>query len=603
MAENQKISALSGIDISGFLSNIGHEVRIPMNMILGSAELISHENVNKKVHENINNIRQAADMLLGITEDIIDLIRIHNDNFFINLGEYKSEDLIVDIRSHLEGRASSAGISTELIVEDNLPFKLIGDIERIRMMVEKLVTNAISMTKEGKVTISLKQLPGGPGKIFLKFDITDGSDCEIPDDIVKIVSGADLSADNTTLKLEGNAVRIFLVKYISARMGGKLTARSSKSGKNTLSLLISQKTVGTGLCDDYDIDIDNTDMDGVYSAPSARVLIIDPEEAQQKKAIALFKRLDIDVDIVPSGAIALELVKLIGYDLILVGNGIADLNGADMVDAIRAIQGYESIPIYSYYAGEGRVSFEPEDCYMGVFSRESSLDDYRMLIGKSVSEEKINVVTSVDYSGDGLEVLEKLGLNTREALSNFNGDENEYRDVLISLCRSSDTKGKLLSHYVETYDYKNYIVAMHGILGVARVIGADWLATKSRELEKAAKQGIHTLIEKETPVLSNYFEKLLSSIRAVLTREQSKEVKGAIDKPDLISILKELRTYLADYQLDEVEELFFSLAQFSYPNAEVMENIHKAEEFMLAYNYESVIECIDEVLEILEREE
>ena len=78
---------ISRIDVSGFLTNIGHEVRIPMNMILGSADLISHENISKKVHESVNNIRQAADMLLGNIEDIIDLIRMSSGDLTINEAE------------------------------------------------------------------------------------------------------------------------------------------------------------------------------------------------------------------------------------------------------------------------------------------------------------------------------------------------------------------------------------------------------------------------------------------------------------------------------------------------------------------------------------
>lgn len=601
MADNLKNSGISNIDISGFLSNIGHEVRIPMNMILGSAELISHENVSKKVHENINNIRQAADMLLGITEDVIDLIRINNDDFSINVDEYKAEDLIVDIRSNLEGRASSAGVETSLTIDEKLPFRLIGDHERIRMMVEKLVSNAISMTNKGKVEISIKLLPGGPGKVFIKFDITDGSDKEIPEDIVRIVAG--MGSSDGSVKLEGNAVRVFLVRYIASRMSGKLTARSSKTGKNTFSLLVSQKTVGTGLCSDYDAadDLDEC-MDGVFSASGARILVVDANEAATKDIIRRFKRFDIDVDVVPSGAITIELVKFIKFDLILVGSGMADFDGKGVAESVRAIDGCENVPIYGYVAGEGKCAFEKTDCYDGMFYRDATTDEYKQLIRTTVSEEKINEVSSVEYTGEGLEVLEKLGLNTKEALSNFNGDEEEYKEVLIALCRSSDTKGKLLNHYIETHDYKNYIVAMHGILGVARVIGADWLATKSRELEKAAKQGIYTLIEKETGVLSDYFEKLLSSIRAVFSKEQSKEVKGAIEKDDLIALLNKLRSCLSEYQLDEVEQLFFSLATFSYPNTAVVERLHTAEALMMAYNYEGVIECIDEVLEILATE-
>ena len=75
---------------------------------------------------------------------------------------------------------------------------------------------------------------------------------------------------------------------------------------------------------------------------------------------------------------------------------------------------------------------------------------------------------------------------------------------------------------------------------------------------------------------------------------------GEISKEDLISIINELRGYLDEYQLDEVEELFFTLAQFSYPDPRVMELIHSAEQHMLDYNYTEVADCLDEVSSILD---
>ena len=588
---------ISRIDVSGFLTNIGHEVRIPMKMILGSADLISHENISKKVHESVNNIRQAADMLLGITEDIIDLIRMSNGTLTINEAEYKTEELLVDIRSNLEGRAHAAGIDVDFHIDGAVPYRLIGDLERIRLMVEKLVSNALALTSNGKMKFGIRIMKGGPGTCFVKFDIIDGSDKGLPDEIVKIVSGVELSPEDNLTTSDGNAVRVFLVKNLATMMGGKLTALSTRNGSNVLSLLLSQRMVGTTLVSDYDLaekELDeDAEPDEVFTASMARVLVVDVKEAASRDAVKVFKKFDIDVDIVDNGGQAIELCKLINYDVVLLGNNLQVFDPDTLRNSLVALEGTEGLMVAAY--GAGIEGFED------AFDPNGSFEEQKDFLKKYIPAEKINIVTRTQYTGDGLEALENLGLNTKGALANFNGDEKEYKEVLLTLCRSSDTKGKLLSHYLETHDYKNYIVAMHGILGVARVIGADWLATKSRELEKAAKQGIYSVIEKETSVLSDYFEKLLSSIKTVLSPEKVETVMGEIGKEDLLSIIDELRGYLADYQLDEVEELFFTLAQFSYPDPHVMELIHNAEQYMLDYSYADVASCLDEVKEILKQ--
>ncbi|MCR5521826.1 MAG: hybrid sensor histidine kinase/response regulator [Lachnospiraceae bacterium] len=588
---------ISRIDVSGFLTNIGHEVRIPMNMILGSADLISHENINKKIHDSVNNIRQAADMLLGMTEDIIDLIRMSSGDLVINESEYRTEELLVEIRSNLEGRALSAGIDVDIHIDGALPYRLIGDRERIRLMVEKLVSNALALTSSGNMKFGVRIMKGGAGTCFIKFDIIDGSDRELPEEIVKIVSGVEISADDNITTSDGNAVRVFIVKNLATMMGGKLTAISTRTGSNVLSLLIAQKTVGVGISSDYEIaeaEIENDDPETeIFSAPTARILIVDEAAAADRKVIHTFKKFLIDVDIVDNGEQAVELCRFIDYDVVLVGSDPKYPDAKMLRDSLKELDGRKMLSVEAF----GTVIEGFED----VFDPEDSLDDQKAFLKKHIPAEKINIVSRTQYTGSGLEALENLGLNTKGALANFNGDEDEYKDVLLTLCRSSDTKGKLLSHYIETHDYKNYIVAMHGILGVARVIGADWLATKSRELEKAAKQGVYGIIEKETGVLSEYFDKLLSSIKTVLSKEPSETIMGEIGKEDLISIINELREYLDEYQLDEVEELFFTLAQFSCPDPKVMELIHDAEEHMLDYNYTEVANCLDEVLEILGR--
>ena len=198
-----------------------------------------------------------------------------------------------------------------------------------------------------------------------------------------------------------------------------------------------------------------------------------------------------------------------------------------------------------------------------------------------------------------LAALEKMGLNVRAALSNFGGSAEEYRDVLLTTCRSSDTKALMLNHYLEQHDYKNYIVTMHGILGVAQVIGAESLEAQARELETAAKQGNRQSLEEKTQAFSEEFDRLLTSIRSAIMTQEKEINKGLIDKEDLLLIIYELQGYLSDYRVSEAEMLFYSLASFMYSNDRVMELIHRAEEQMLSYNYNDLNATLDEIIACL----
>ncbi len=222
-------------------------------------------------------------------------------------------------------------------------------------------------------------------------------------------------------------------------------------------------------------------------------------------------------------------------------------------------------------------------------------------LARSIAAENA-IPEEIELDNDMLVSLQDFGLNVGEALANFEGNEEEYVNFLLTNSRSSDTKAKMLNYYLEQRDYKNYVIAVHSILGVAQAIGADSIATKARELENAAKQGRRELIEVETRDFSENFDMLLTYIRSVIMSQDKIVNKGLIEKGDLRMIILELRGFLADYKINEVETLFYSLSQFSFSNDSVMELIHKAEEQMLTYNYNAVEEILEQILAELDNE-
>ena len=151
-------------------------------------------------------------------------------------------------------------------------------------------------------------------------------------------------------------------------------------------------------------------------------------------------------------------------------------------------------------------------------------------------------------------------------------------------------------------DYKNYVVTIKSILEVTMLIGADELTEKARVLENAAKYGTGPEFSQDSAAFAEEFERMLASVRSVLKSADDGPGSGAIGKEDLLYLIGELRIYLTNYQINEVEEMFFTLAQFAYEDHRIMELIHEAEGHMLGYNYNDVMATLDELVAILEAE-
>lgn len=601
-----KMNNLPGLEVSGFLKQISHELRTPMNTIVGSTELISREDISQRVRDSLVDIRQAADRLVLLTDDLIDIIRISSGELEIRNEEYCVEDFIVSLRSEIERRAVQKGLKSEINIDENIPYRMFGDSERVLQMLEKLVINAIEFTKAGTVRFDAKLLPGTDGNVFIRFDVTDNGSGVLDEGIVSVLSGREMNAEAGMRSVEGAALGVFLTKYIAGRMGGKLTAKARKDEGCTFTLLIRQGTVGAATLGDHISEESATEEISLpFTAEAARVLIVEDNLINARIEHAILHNYLINADITDNGADAVKLVRKIRYDMVLMDYMMPDMDGADTTRAIRALTGedperaayYENLPIVAFTANTAKESMD-ELLAAGMndfLSKPVDISELERVLREKLPAECICYACNPDGEGKSLSVLDSLGLNTRAALMNFSNDEEEYKNVLITTCRSSDTKGKMLSYYLEQHDYKNYIVVIHGILGVAQVIGADMIAAKCRELERAARQGLRDFIERETPIFSESFEKLLAAVRAVITTDEREDSKGAIDKGDLLSIIDELRGYLADYSINEVEDLFYKLAQFSYPDQTVMELIHTAEEQMLTYSYNEVIETLDKM--------
>lgn len=593
--------------VTAFLSRLSHEIRTPMNTIVGSAELISREDVSVRVRESVHDIREAAEKLMLLTDDLVDIIRITNDEVVLKNEEYCTLDVIAEVRRNLESRVGDRPIEIKYDIDNKLPYRMYGDVGRIRQMLDRLAGNAVEFTREGIVTFSIKCLQGSGGSVFIRTDISDSGNGILSDDIMSVLGG---ETTNSSHAVEGAALGVFMAKYYATKMGGRLTVKAKRGEGSTFTMLIPQKTIGMGTLEDHMDDEELGTVNLPFSIIGARALIVEDNVTNARIEHAILHQYGIDSDICDNGRDAVELVQRVSYDIVFMDYMMPDMNGVETTQAIRELAGcseetrqyYEKLPIIAFTANtsQGAMEMLIQAGMNDYLSKPLEISELERVLKTWLRSDKVKFAAG-EYLCDDYEMksLAELGLNIRAALSNFNGDEKEYKDVLMSMCRSSDTKGKLLTHYLEQHDYKNYIVTIHGILGVSQAIGADMITCKCRELERAAKQGFRDMIEKETPRFAENFDRLLSQVRDIIASKESDANKGLITTEDLLTIIDELNGFLAEYKINEVEELFFTLAQFAYPNERVMELIHKAEEGMLNYDYNSVIALLEETAGLL----
>ena len=566
------------------VKQLGADIRSAVNTIFGSAELISHEAVSDEVLERLDEIRRSATVVMHTTDAVFSLLKILHNDYEIVEEEYNFEEIVLAIRKVLEQGASKKNLETVIDIDPGIPFKMFGDADLIISMLTQLAEGAIAATEEGNVTFAASVAKDSDGRVMLQFDMIDSGRGLLQNNIASAIIEKD---DANKIGVDFVAMGLYTTGYLAGRMGGKLMVKTRPGKGCMFTLTVSQGKVGAETIGDrYEIEASGRDREVPFLARNARILVVAKNLGRAGKIRKLLSAYGVMADITDSTKESCSLLQKIDYDLILADAKMLDREGRNTADMIRAAAEVE--------AKNGRPGIKVD-----VFGDKPGYADIEILLKNNLSEEDLTFFSEYDYEMEELKALEKMGLNVRSALSNFGGSAEEYMDVLLTTCRSSDTKALMLNHYLEQHDYKNYIVTMHGILGVAQVIGADALEAQARELETAAKQGNRQSLEEKTQAFSEEFDRLLTSIRSAIMTQEKEINKGLIDKEDLLLIIYELKGYLNDYRVNEAEMLFYSLASFMYSNERVMELIHRAEEQMLSYNYNELNATLDEIIACL----
>jgi len=224
-----------------FLTNMGHEIKTPINSIIGFAELAQYEDNPSKTREYLSSISENAKWLLYIINDILDVSRIEAGKVELEYIPFDLSEIFTQCRSLIAPRAEEKGIMLFYYDEPSIGKKLLGDPARLRQALMNLLYNAVKFTNTGTVKILASVIKSDNKKITIYFEVKD--------------TGLGMSPSQITRVLE-----LSVTKNIVALMGGTLSVESRPGTGSTFSFKLT-----------FDI------VDDVTFVPSGRIVINDFE--------------------------------------------------------------------------------------------------------------------------------------------------------------------------------------------------------------------------------------------------------------------------------------------------------------------------------------
>jgi signal transduction histidine kinase len=213
---------------STFLANMSHELRTPMNGVMGMIELAKRRMVDPKGRDQLDKAKGAADNLLAILNDILDISKIEAERMELEAVPLQIGEVIDNVSSLISHKVSEKGLELTTDVPDDLARMLLtGDPLRLGQILINLAGNAIKFTESGGITLRAERVDDTPERVDIRFEVVDtgiGIDAEAQ---ARLFSAFEQADNSTTRKYGGTGLGLAISKRLAQLMGGEIGVEST----------------------------------------------------------------------------------------------------------------------------------------------------------------------------------------------------------------------------------------------------------------------------------------------------------------------------------------------------------------------------------------
>ena len=344
-----------------FLAVVSHEVRTPLNGVMGILQLASLQEMESGLKEHLNTALSLCKDLLQILSDILDLSKIESGSLSIVIEEFSPDDVACATLASFQDIVRDKGIALHCSIDPSLPKKLLGDAGRVRQLLLNLVGNAVKYTQEGQIELEILRVPACDAATLKVLFAVNDTGVGIPvESMVHIFEPFQRGNGDYVLRQGGVGLGLAIVRRLVRLMAGEFCMFSGRGGGTETHLILpfelpdEAATASAAILESASADEQNEAWAEVgccaWSADSPRILVVDDEAVNLTTMQLLLGILGYPSDVTESGTQALQMMQKRSYTLVFMDIQMPEVDGYETAAATRAAFGADTPTIVALTA-------------------------------------------------------------------------------------------------------------------------------------------------------------------------------------------------------------------------------------------------------------
>lgn len=350
LAEAKDAAEMASRAKSRFLSAMSHELRTPLNGVMGMTALAQRLVTDPKQGDFLKKAMGAAEHLLGVINNILDLSKIEADRVVLESKDFSLGNAIASAIEVHQAAADEKKVRVEWEIDPRLPRTVCGDSFRLSQILHNYVGNAVKFSDGGMVAVLVSKVDSSEAGVFLKLEVTDQGPGLSEEEQELLFVPFSQTDDSMTRRFGGTGLGLAIVKRLAGLMGGDVGVLSKKGFGSTF-----WATVRLGQARESAEEAIPGEQVDVFAHlrlqySGACVLVAEDEPVNQEVIVTQLRDAGLLADLASNGREALAMARMKDYDLVLMDMQMPLLNGLDATREIRKSGKRKNVPIIAMTA-------------------------------------------------------------------------------------------------------------------------------------------------------------------------------------------------------------------------------------------------------------